>query len=62
MCVPSLRRVGQGVLHLLIGDEKVTGGQTDPTCAKQYALSSSRGINIRLNNKNLNHCITSVHT
>ena len=43
MCVPSLRRVGQGVLHLLIGDEKVTGGQTDPTCAKQYALSSSRG-------------------
>jgi len=36
--------VGQRVLQLLIGNEKVTDGQTDrPTCAKQYALSSSKG-------------------
>jgi len=36
----SLKKVGQGVLELLIGNEKVTDGQTDQqTCAKQYALS-----------------------
>jgi len=52
MCGPSLRKVGQGVFELLIGNEKDTDGeiekqtyrQTDPpTCAKQYALSSSKG-------------------
>ena len=46
--------VGQRVLQLLIGNEKVTDGQTDrPTCAKQYALSSSKGsINIVVNHFN----------
>jgi len=44
MCEQSLRKVGQGILELLIGNEKVTDGQTDrPTCAKQSALSSSKG-------------------
>jgi len=28
-CVQSLRKVGHGVLELLIGNEKVTDGQTD---------------------------------
>ena len=40
MCGQSLRKVGQGVLELLIENEKVTDGQT---CAKLYALSSSKG-------------------
>ena len=40
-----LSKVGQGVLELLIGNEKVTDGWTDRhtyihTCSKQYALSS----------------------
>ena len=44
LCCPSLRGVGQGVLELLIGNEKVTDGQTGrPTCTKPYALSSSKG-------------------
>jgi len=44
MCGQSLRKVSQGVLELLIGNEKVTDGQTDrPTWTKQYALSSSKG-------------------
>ena len=44
MCGQSLRKVGQGILQLLIGNEKVTDGQTNrPTCAKQYALSCSKG-------------------
>ena len=48
MCGRSLRKVGQGVLKLLIGNEKVTDEQTDgqtdrPTCTKQYSLSSSKG-------------------
>ena len=47
-----VRMLGQGVLELLIGNEKVTDGRTyrltdvptDPTtCAKQYALSSLKG-------------------
>jgi len=29
MCGPSLRKVGQSILELLIGNEKVTDGQTD---------------------------------
>jgi len=29
MCGPSLKKVGQGVLELLIGNQKVTDGQTD---------------------------------
>jgi len=29
MCEQSLRKVGQGILELLIGNEKVTDGQTD---------------------------------
>ena len=29
MCGPSLRKVGQGVLELLIGNEKITDGLTD---------------------------------
>jgi len=39
MCGPSLRKVGQGVLEILIGNEKVTDGQTNrqTACAKQYA-------------------------
>ena len=42
-CVDSFRKVGQGILKSLIGNEKVTDGQTDQqTCAKQYALSSSK--------------------
>ena len=48
MCGPSLRKVGQGILELLMGNEKVTDGRTDrqtyqQTCTKQYALSSSKG-------------------
>jgi len=31
MCGSSLKKVGQGVLELLIGNEKVTDGRTD-TC------------------------------
>jgi len=43
---PSLRKVGQGVLVLLIGNRKVTDR---PTCTKQYAFSSFKGgINIML--------------
>jgi len=50
MCGPSLRKVGQGFLELLIGNEKVTDGQTTRLpCAKQYALSSSKG-GIKSNN------------
>jgi len=38
------KKVGQGVLELLIGNKEVTDRQTNqPTCAKQYALSSSKG-------------------
>jgi len=40
MCGPSLRKVGKGILEVLIGNEKVTDGQTD----RQYALSSSKGV------------------
>ena len=41
MCGPSLKKVCQGNLKFLIRNEKVTNRQTDqPTCAKQYALSS----------------------
>ena len=29
MCVPRLSKVGEGVLDLLIGNEKVTDGRTD---------------------------------
>jgi len=29
MCGPSLKNVGQGVIELLIGNEKVTDGPTD---------------------------------
>jgi len=39
-----LKKVGQGVLEFMIGNEKVTDRQTDQTtCAKQNALSSSKG-------------------
>jgi len=39
MCGPSLRKAGQGVLKLLIGNEMVTDRQTDTqTCANQYTL------------------------
>jgi len=39
MCGASLKKVGQGVLQLLIGNDNITDGQTDrPTCTKQYAL------------------------
>ena len=39
MCGPRLKKIGQGVLELLIRNEKVTNRQTDrPTCAKQFAL------------------------
>jgi len=31
MCGPSLRKVGQGILELLIGNEKITEGPTDKT-------------------------------
>ena len=50
MCGTSLRKVDQGALDLLIRNEKVTDGPSKPpshrpTCAKQYALSTSkRGI------------------
>ena len=48
MCGTSLRKLGQGVLELLIGNKNVTDGRTDrqtnrPTCANQYALSSLKG-------------------
>ena len=44
MCGPTLRKVGQGILEILIGNEEVTHDlPTDPPCAKQYALSSSKG-------------------
>jgi len=42
MCGPSLKKVGQGVLELLIGNEKVTGGQRPTDRPKQYSLSSSK--------------------
>ena len=35
MCEPSLRKVGQGVLELLIGSEKVTDGKTDLPAYRQ---------------------------
>jgi len=57
ICGTSLRKVGQGVLELLIRNEKFTDGQTDrPTCAKQYALSSysKRGLKLIMNHA---HCI-----
>jgi len=40
MCGQSLRKVGQSVLDLLIGNKKVTD-------AKQYAISSTKGGIIR---------------
>jgi len=46
MCGPSLREVGQGVLHLLIGHVFGTFVLSDidrPTGSTQYALSSSNG-------------------
>ena len=49
MCGQSgTRKVGQGILEILIGNEKVTDGRTYRqtnrlTCAKQYALSSLKG-------------------
>jgi len=40
----KFEEVGQGVFELFIGNEKVTVRQTDQqTCAKQYALSFSKG-------------------
>ena len=49
MCGPSLKKVGQGVLELLIGNEKVTDGQIGrPTCTKPYALSTSNGGIIKI--------------
>ena len=40
----SMKMVGLGILKLLIKNEKVTDRPTDqPTCAKQYALFSSKG-------------------
>ena len=47
LCCPG-RMCEEGIFELLIGNEKVTDGQTDqltdrPTSAKQYALSSSKG-------------------
>ena len=46
----SLKKVGQGVLELLIVNQKVIDEQTDLqtywlTCAKQYALSFKGGHN-----------------
>jgi len=39
----KLKKVGQGVLELLIGNDKSTDGQPDrQTCAKQYAFSTSK--------------------
>jgi len=49
MCGLSLRRVGQGVLELLIVNEKVTDRQTDrPTdmCKAICPLFFERGIKI----------------
>jgi len=43
MCGPSLRKVGQGVLKLLIGNEKVTDGQTD-ICKAICPLFFEEGI------------------
>ena len=48
MCGPSLKKVDQGVLQLLVENKNITDGRTyrqtdQPTCAKQYALSSSKG-------------------
>ena len=40
----KFEEVGQDVLELFIGNEQVTVRQTDQqTCAKQYALSFSKG-------------------
>ena len=55
MCGQTLRKVGQGVLKLLIRNEKVTDGHT---CTKQYALSSSKGgilKDLQRNSLNLNN-------
>jgi len=44
----SLKKVGQGVLELLIGNKTVTKGWKDQlTYAKQYALSSLKGSIIK---------------
>ena len=55
MCRPRLSKVGQGLLELLMGNEKVK--QTDLlTCAKQYALNQILGTftstEIKLNKSN----------
>ena len=45
MCGSSLKKVGQGVLELLIGNEigyRRTDRPDRPTCAKQYSFSSSK--------------------
>ena len=38
LCVPSLRKVGHGVLELLVGNEKVTDGPTDRPTDRQTDL------------------------
>ena len=38
VCGPSLRKVGEGVLQLLIGNEKVKDGQTDNMPSSSYKL------------------------
>ena len=43
MYVQSLRKVGQGLLELLIGNEKVTDGLTDQYMKSNMSLSSSKG-------------------
>jgi len=59
MCGPSLRREGRGIVELLIWKEKVTDGRTydRPTCAKQHALSSSKGgIKTKSTSQQSVHC------
>ena len=64
MCGPNLKRKGQGVIELLIGNEKVTNGchlhaPTERHCAKQSALSSLKGA--YLTHLNLYEVIMNIH-
>ena len=72
MCEPSLRKVGQGVLELLIGNEKVTDGETDlptyrptdrPTDMRNAIFLLRRGgiISVFLINESTNEGITTKH-
>jgi len=45
MCGPSLRKIGQGFLSLLIRNEKVTDEQTDRKALKAQQLLPGQQVN-----------------